>query len=159
MKVIELKSLTRIVGLLSVMILSAQGLQAQDFGGFGGGQGPGMFLDEDGDGINDLAPDADGDGIPNGLDEDYVRVGNGRGPGEFLDANGDGINDLAPDDDGDGIPNGMDDDYVRPADGSFGGGMGGGFGQGGQTGVARGNRGSYAGTGMATASRRGAGNR
>ncbi len=31
------------------------------------------FIDEDGDGFNDLAPDADGDGIPNGLDSDYVR--------------------------------------------------------------------------------------
>ena len=37
------------------------------------GQGHGVcqFIDEDGDGFNDLAPDADGDGIPNGLDEDY----------------------------------------------------------------------------------------
>ena len=37
------------------------------------------FLDEDGDGFNDLAPDADGDGIPNGLDPDYVRPEDGSG--------------------------------------------------------------------------------
>lgn len=39
------------------------------------------FLDEDGDGFNDLAPDADGDGIPNGLDPDYVPAGDGDGRG------------------------------------------------------------------------------
>ena len=37
------------------------------------------FIDEDGDGFNDLAPDADGDGIPNGLDPDYVRTQDGEG--------------------------------------------------------------------------------
>ncbi len=31
------------------------------------------FMDEDGDGINDLAPDHDGDGIPNGKDPDWVK--------------------------------------------------------------------------------------
>ncbi len=31
------------------------------------------FVDEDGDGINDLAPDHDGDGIPNGQDSDWVK--------------------------------------------------------------------------------------
>ncbi len=78
------------------------------------------FVDENGDGYNDNAPDADGDGIPNGLDPDYtgakVRAGNGaRG---FIDLDGDGINDNALDSDGDGIPNGQDPDYVRPMDGS-----------------------------------------
>ncbi len=66
------------------------------------------FVDEDGDGFNDLAPDADGDGIPNGQDEDY------EGPGrmKFIDEDGDGINDIAGDFDGDGIPNGLDPDFV-----------------------------------------------
>ena len=77
------------------------------------------FVDENGDGYNDNAPDADGDGIPNGQDEDYegpkLRKGNAKG---FIDADGDGVNDNAMDDDGDGIPNGQDDDYVRPEDGS-----------------------------------------
>ena len=31
------------------------------------------FIDEDGDGYNDNAPDHDGDGIPNGLDPDWQK--------------------------------------------------------------------------------------
>ena len=77
------------------------------------------FVDENGDGYNDLAPDVDDDGIPNGRDEDYVRQGRGRGAARgFVDEDGDGINDNAPDVDDDGIPNGRDEDYVRPADGT-----------------------------------------
>lgn len=34
------------------------------------------FIDEDGDGFNDNAPDHDGDGIPNGIDPDYSRAYN-----------------------------------------------------------------------------------
>ena len=54
------------------------------------------FVDKDGDGYNDNAPDHDGDGIPNGVDPDYQGAkkrfgGKMRG---FVDANGDGINDL-----------------------------------------------------------------
>ena len=70
------------------------------------------FVDLNGDGYNDNAPDHDGDGIPNGLDPDYdgaKRFGLMRG---FVDLDGDGINDNARDDDGDGIPNGLDPDYV-----------------------------------------------
>ena len=90
---------------------------AQDTGDTGHGTG---FVDANGDGYNDNAPDADGDGIPNGQDPDYVgsfnRHGNsGKG---FVDADGDGINDNALDDDGDGIPNGQDPDFVRPQDGT-----------------------------------------
>jgi hypothetical protein len=33
----------------------------------------GGFVDEDGDGVNDLAADHDGDGIPNGQDSDWVK--------------------------------------------------------------------------------------
>jgi len=77
------------------------------------------FVDENGDGYNDNAPDADGDGIPNGQDEDYTgpktRKGNAKG---FVDADGDGVNDNAMDADGDGVPNGQDPDFVRPQDGS-----------------------------------------
>lgn len=43
------------------------------------GSGVCRFIDEDGDGFNDLAPDADGDGIPNGLDPDYVKPEDGTG--------------------------------------------------------------------------------
>jgi hypothetical protein len=38
----------------------------------GSGQGRG-FIDEDGDGVNDLARDSDGDGLPNGQDPDWVK--------------------------------------------------------------------------------------
>jgi hypothetical protein len=37
------------------------------------------FIDENGDGINDLARDSDNDGIPNCLDPDWVRPGEGTG--------------------------------------------------------------------------------
>ena len=80
--------------------------------------GPG-FVDENGDGYNDNAPDQDGEGIPNGADPDYdgpkERKGNARG---FVDEDGDGLNDNARDHDGDGIPNGQDEDYTPPKDGS-----------------------------------------
>jgi len=53
------------------------------------------FVDENGDGYNDNAPDADGDGIPNGLDPDYTGPKNrmGKGAKGFVDNDGDGIND------------------------------------------------------------------
>ena len=58
----------------------AVGANAQDFGpGSGNGEGVCRFIDEDGDGFNDLAPDSDGDGIPNGLDPDYVKPEDGTG--------------------------------------------------------------------------------
>ena len=59
--------------LLMVGVASAQGF------GPGDGTGECKYIDEDGDGFNDLAPDADGDGIPNGLDEDYVKPEDGSG--------------------------------------------------------------------------------
>jgi len=37
------------------------------------------FIDEDGDGINDLARDADNDGIPNCMDPDWTRPEDGTG--------------------------------------------------------------------------------
>ncbi len=77
------------------------------------------FVDANGDGYNDNAPDADGDGIPNGLDPDYKPLNPGRGHRfGFVDQDGDGINDQFQDADGDGIPNCQDPDYVRPQDGT-----------------------------------------
>lgn len=112
---------------------------AQDVVGHGIG-----FVDENGDGYNDNAPDSDGDGIPNGQDPDYVPAndgsgfqmgnmgGNGFGAGArglgFIDEDGDGFNDNAPDIDNDGIPNGIDPDYVPLNDGS-GAGNGRGYGR------------------------------
>ncbi len=51
------------------------------------------FIDNNGDGYNDNAPDHDGDGIPNGLDPDYTGPKLQRN--KFVDLNGDGINDNA----------------------------------------------------------------
>lgn len=48
------------------------------------------FVDKNGDGFNDNAPDDDGDGIPNGLDPDYICNKNKM---KFIDLDGDGIND------------------------------------------------------------------
>ena len=44
------------------------------------------FIDENGDGFNDLAPDDDGDGIPNGMDPDWRPQGHGRGVAEHFRA-------------------------------------------------------------------------
>jgi hypothetical protein len=37
------------------------------------------YVDENGDGINDLAKDHDGDGVPNGQDPDWVKPQDGTG--------------------------------------------------------------------------------
>ncbi|MEN8193799.1 MAG: hypothetical protein ABFS12_13335 [Bacteroidota bacterium] len=50
------------------------------------------FVDNDGDGYNDDAPDHDRDGIPNGLDEDYIKLKKNRSQ-KYVDLDGDGIND------------------------------------------------------------------
>ena len=104
--------------LMVFTLVSSTGFaQSVNKGQKGLGQAGHKFIDANGDGINDNAPDHDGDGIPNGQDPDYVRTGSGRGHG-FIDVDGDGINDYAQDADGDGIPNGRDEDYIRPQDGS-----------------------------------------
>jgi hypothetical protein len=62
-------SLTGVVALLLALTLMLPGgaiAQTCD------GQGK-KFVDVDGDGINDNAPDHDNDGIPNGLDPDWVK--------------------------------------------------------------------------------------
>ena len=53
------------------------------------------FVDADGDGYNDNAPDHDGDGIPNGLDADYIKLKKRENSKslEYVDSDGDGIND------------------------------------------------------------------
>ena len=58
------------------------------------------FVDEDGDGYNDLAQDHDGDGIPNALDPDYLKLQKEKGKAakkKYIDLDGDGINDLLTD--------------------------------------------------------------
>ncbi len=51
------------------------------------------FVDENGDGYNDNAPDHDGDGIPNGLDPDWKKMQKRKRALQFVDLDGDGIND------------------------------------------------------------------
>ncbi len=71
------KNTFSIITLFSILVLfTINQLPAQDCDGFGG---MGDYIDENGDGFNDLAPDADGDGIPNGMDEDYVPPADGEG--------------------------------------------------------------------------------
>ena len=73
-----MKRITIMISLAALTLLLAAAANAQDFGP-GQGNGVCQFIDEDGDGFNDLAPDADGDGIPNGLDPDYVKPADGTG--------------------------------------------------------------------------------
>jgi hypothetical protein len=122
-----ISTLTVIV--LAIFVLStnllAQGDQKQEIkqikSQFKANQHVTGFVDANNDGYNDNAPDLDGDGIPNGRDEDYsgskFRKGNNGSKG-FVDLNGDGLNDNAFDSDGDGIPNGKDPDFVKPQDGT-----------------------------------------
>jgi len=69
------KSTLTLLALLAIILMAA----AASAQGFGTGDGVCNFIDEDGDGFNDLAPDADGDGIPNGMDPDYVPLQDGSG--------------------------------------------------------------------------------
>jgi hypothetical protein len=73
-----MKRTTIQISLAALLIVFAAAANAQDFGP-GQGTGTCQFIDEDGDGFNDLAPDTDGDGIPNGLDPDYVKPEDGTG--------------------------------------------------------------------------------
>ena len=50
----------------------------------------GTFVDLDGDGINDNAPDADGDGVVNHLDDDYAPQGTAQGNARGQGAGGQG---------------------------------------------------------------------
>jgi len=54
-----------------------------------------LFIDKDGDGYNDNAPDDDGDGIPNSLDPDWYKKNKHHAKKSipYIDENGDGIND------------------------------------------------------------------
>lgn len=82
------------------------------------------FVDNNGDGYNDNAPDHDGDGIPNGLDPDYKGTKAQKGKRAFVDLNGDGINDNAAQarakrgKGGYGPSNGTGNQNVGPKDGT-----------------------------------------
>ena len=72
-----------IISAIAVLAIAAfvTPASAQTDGAGGFGYMVGGFLDENGDGFNDLAPDADGDGIPNGQDADYLPPQDGGGKG------------------------------------------------------------------------------
>ena len=73
---------SRTVLFLSFLLLLALGLWAQNrHQGKLATSEPGTcrFVDENGDGINDLCLDHDGDGIPNRLDPDWQRPLDGSG--------------------------------------------------------------------------------
>lgn len=69
-------TLTGLVLVLGLILSSTNVTQAQDRGN---GYTVRGFEDNDGDGFNDLAPDFDNDGIPNGQDPDYTRPQDGNG--------------------------------------------------------------------------------
>jgi hypothetical protein len=75
-----MKALTSILSILALVmaitVFTADNASAQTRGN---GYTVRGFVDENGDGFNDLAPDADGDGIPNGQDPDYNRPQDGSG--------------------------------------------------------------------------------
>ena len=84
-----------IIGILGLLLISGPGI-AQDpeqVQPLDKSEEIFIFVDEDGDGFNDLAPDADGDGIPNGLDEDYVRPEDGSGNMHKYDQADDSVKD------------------------------------------------------------------
>jgi len=56
---------------------------------------PTGFIDSDGDGYNDNAPDHDGDGTPNVIDPDWQALQSGKKKknNDYIDLNGNGIND------------------------------------------------------------------
>jgi hypothetical protein len=115
-----MKVLTIATALLAVLFFAGMVVNSAGADPKGGPDGAKGFVDENNDGVNDNALDADGDGIPNGKDPDYTGAKERKGNPEkgFVDADGDGINDNAQDADGDGIPNGKDPDYAPPKDGS-----------------------------------------
>ena len=97
-----------IISALAILAIAAFGTPVFAQNGtdmlLGYGFGVGGFIDENGDGFNDLAPDADGDGIPNGMDPDYAPPADGTGY-QFGtgSTNGDGVCDGDGEADGSGF--------------------------------------------------------
>lgn len=92
-------SIIRII-LFFFLVLAINSLQAQDSTKTENKPSPKVhgqhFIDRDGDGYNDNAPDHDGDGIPNGLDPDWQKLRaekTKKKKHRFVDLDGDGIND------------------------------------------------------------------
>lgn len=71
--------MTKHLFLAALCVLLMAGVAGAQGFGPAAGDGTCAFVDENCDGFNDLAPDADGDGIPNGQDPDWVRPEDGTG--------------------------------------------------------------------------------
>jgi hypothetical protein len=83
MRKINLGPFIIISAFLILICLGHSPVSAQGQEGKGPQIGVGGFIDEDGDGFNDLLPDSDGDGVPDALDPDSRghyndTLGNGR---------------------------------------------------------------------------------
>ncbi len=65
------KSIVAVIAALFCLVLFVEPSLAQKKGEAKGKGRVGQFIDEDGDGFNDLMPDDDGDGIPNAIDPDF----------------------------------------------------------------------------------------
>ena len=92
-----MKKLFRYISFVSMLLfIGFNTASAQDSSANGNknqfkhGQG---FVDKNGDGYNDNAPDHDGDGIPNSLDPDWQKMQKDKKRHRFIDLDGDGIND------------------------------------------------------------------
>jgi hypothetical protein len=87
------------ISIIMMMSFPFHGLLAQDTTGTDKNtnikSGEQQFIDKNGDGYNDNAPDHDGDGIPNGLDSDWQKLKENKNKKRlrFIDLDGDGIND------------------------------------------------------------------
>ena len=64
---------------ISLLVVGVMALTAGNGTGPGDGSGECIFIDENGDGINDNFRDHDGDGVPNHLDPDWVKPQDGTG--------------------------------------------------------------------------------
>ncbi|MFH0883698.1 MAG: hypothetical protein V2A56_11985 [bacterium] len=108
-----MKTVKLLLLLLTALLITSASVFASDKTPAPVQHGP-RFVDLNGDGFNDNAPDLDGDGIPNGQDSDFVRPLDGSGSRHvwaekrafmyrtqstagvrFIDENGDGICDNA----------------------------------------------------------------
>ena len=75
-----MKNSTRFLTLLTLVIAGLFLFGTAVYAGNDDGGQKG-FIDLNGDGFNDNMKDDDGDGIPNCVDEDYVKDGDGEGTG------------------------------------------------------------------------------
>ena len=93
-----MKNMTKIFMMIIIIMAAASYLIAQDSTATNNAKKnqKAVFIDNNGDGYNDNAPDHDGDGIPNGLDPDWIKLKKEQKKNHnkrFIDLDGDGIDD------------------------------------------------------------------